>query len=363
MKRVNTAVWQEKYSRWQIKVQKDGTRKAFYSPIPGRTGQRECNQKADEWLDEGILHANTKSDKIFDMWIEELKITTSYCHWKQYESYGKIWIKPKIKHLNPEEITEQTLQTIVNYAFSKKLAKKALSNIAACSKAFIKYCRKSKLTTLLPENVYIPRQAPKKEKVILQPEDISKLFKYDNTLYNGKEIYELYINAYRFEVATGLRPGEVIGLKKNDITKNRINIRRAINQYQIETTGKNDNARRTFGITNTVRNILENQEKKLDELGIESEYVFPNESGDYIKPQVFYRRWVSYRDYIGISKVTPYELRHTFVSVVKCLPEGLLKPLVGHSKDMDTYGIYSHEITGDVDITAQKVDDIFKRIL
>lgn len=42
---------------------------------------------------------------------------------------------------------------------------------------------------------------------------------------------------------------------------------------------------------------------------------------------------------------------------------GFIKPLVGHSKDMDTYGIYSHEINGDVDITAQKVDDIFKRIL
>lgn len=61
--------------------------------------------------------------------------------------------------------------------------------------------------------------------------------------------------------------------------------------------------------------------------------------------------------------VTPYELRHTFVSAVKTLPEGYLKRLVGHSKDMDTYGVYSHEMTTDDAETAAMVQDIFKGIL
>lgn len=37
MKRTNTAVWMEKQKRWQIKVQKDGERRTFYSFKPGRT--------------------------------------------------------------------------------------------------------------------------------------------------------------------------------------------------------------------------------------------------------------------------------------------------------------------------------------
>ena len=52
-KRTNTAVWEEKYQRWRIAVQKDGVRKQFYSSTPGRTGQREANAKADQWLDTG----------------------------------------------------------------------------------------------------------------------------------------------------------------------------------------------------------------------------------------------------------------------------------------------------------------------
>ena len=51
-RRTNTAAWNGKH--WRIDVQKDGTRKSFYSSKPGRTGQREANAKADAWLEEGI---------------------------------------------------------------------------------------------------------------------------------------------------------------------------------------------------------------------------------------------------------------------------------------------------------------------
>ena len=40
-----------------------------------------------------------------------------------------------------------------------------------------------------------------------------------------------------------------------------------------------------------------------------------------------------------------------------------LKRFVRHSKDMDTYGVYSHEMDGDMTETATLVQDIFKQIL
>lgn len=63
MKRTNTAVWMEKYNRCQIKVQKDGLRKTFYSSTPGRTGQREANAKADAWLDENVINTRLNVKK------------------------------------------------------------------------------------------------------------------------------------------------------------------------------------------------------------------------------------------------------------------------------------------------------------
>lgn len=363
-KRTNTAVWLEKHNRWQINVQKDGERRSFYSSTPGREGKRECHQKADEWLDEGIVDQNTRLGTLYDSFISELKDTSGEEHYIQYKGYGKNWIKPKIGNVRMSDLSKHHFQKVINEAYKeKRLAKKTLSNIAGCMTAFLKYARESKATSLIIEKLSIPSGAVKGERVILQPTDLIILFQCDTTILYGKTVYELFINAYRFEVATGLRPGEVIGLKWQDIKDNKASIKRSINRLQHETRGKNENARRSFLLTPMAREILEKQREKLTALGITSDYVFPNEYGEYIPPQRYYRRWVNYRDCAGIAKASPYELRHTFVSIVKQLPEGLLKPLVGHSKDMDTYGTYSHEVEGDMEATADNIQRLFVQAL
>ena len=45
MKRTNTATWYESQRRWQIKVQKNGIRKTFYSGVTGRAGQASAMQR------------------------------------------------------------------------------------------------------------------------------------------------------------------------------------------------------------------------------------------------------------------------------------------------------------------------------
>ena len=47
----------------------------------------------------------------------------------------------------------------------------------------------------------------------------------------------------------------------------------------------------------------------------------------------------------------------------RVLPEGYLKQLVGHSKDMDTYGVYSHRMADDMSDTALMVQEVFSNIL
>ena len=64
-----------------------------------------------------------------------------------------------------------------------------------------------------------------------------------------------------------------------------------------------------------------------------------------------------------ISAITPYEMRHTFVSVNKEMPEGLKKLVVGHSRDMDTEGTYGHEMAGDLEKAAEYIDAAFRQLL
>ena len=362
-KRTNTAVWLEKYGRWQINVQKDGIRKTFTSSIPGRNGQREANRKADDWLDDNIDNASVRCDRLYDMWIEELKSTTSRSYWEQYAMYGRTRILPEIGRMKIERLTEQHLQNVINTGYKDGLAKKTLQNIKGCMTAFIKWCRKNKATTLFVENLTIPRNAEVGERSILQPSDLSVLFESDQTESHGKQCTELYINAYRFEVVTGLRPGEVIGLKWSDIHGQRLEIRRSINVYGEETKGKNTNARRIVALSPIASGILADQDALCRENGLKSEYVFCNEDSDHIAQSTYRHRWARYCIVNKITTTTPYELRHTFVSMMKQLPEGTLKQLVGHSRDMDTYGVYSHELDDDTKRTAAMLQETLSRYI
>ena len=61
----------------------------------------------------------------------------------------------------------------------------------------------------------------------------------------------------------------------------------------------------------------------------------------------------------GITQCTLYELRHTFVSIAANLPTGQLKQVIGHSQNMDTYGVYAHAINGQDKVIAENIEGIF----
>lgn len=359
--RTNTAKWVESRQRWQINVQKDGVRKTFTSSKPGRTGQREANKKADEWLDDNI----TKDIKVKDAWQQFLDYRQEVSHvdYKKVESFGRLYFLPTLGNKKVEKLSEQDLQNILDHAFrhpfdtnkAKQLSKKSLKNFMAFEKQFIKYCRKSKWTTLFPEDLRVPAAARSCEKHILQIGDLVKVMNIETTLYRGERVHDEYINYYRFQILTGLRPGELRGLQWDDIKGDVCTIRRSINNEGIETRGKNENALRSFVLIPMAVKALEDQRKWTGEI----KYIFPMPRMD-----TYYDRWRAYQKANGIEpQISLYEMRHTFVSATKSLPEGQLKQLVGHSKSMDTYGTYSHVLDNDAEETAEAVQNIFDTLL
>ncbi|MBE7053425.1 MAG: site-specific integrase [Ruminococcaceae bacterium] len=362
-KRTNVATWLEKYQRWQIKVQKDGIRKTFTSSTPGRKGKTECHIKADEWLEDDITNTKEKISSLFKKWLETLKITTSETNVRQYTSYYNNWINPNIGNIQIGNLNEQHLQDVINKAYRKGLSKKTLSNIRGCLLGFIKYCRKTKHTTLFPESLCVPKNAPEGERTILQPNDLKILFNSNKTIRYKDETDEFYINAYRFAVLTGLRPGELIGLQWQDIENDTVKLKRSINSDNKITNGKNKNAIRAFDLTEFAKKVIQDQWHLQMQCHIKSKFVFCNIYGGQIKQDNLLKRWKAYCKYNNITKCTMYEIRHTFVSLAKTLPEGMVKSLVGHSKSMDTFGTYGHEVSGERKSTAMELETIFEKYI
>ena len=353
-KRTNTAVWMKNQNRWQINVQKDGVRRSFTSSKPGRTGQREANAKADAWLDEG-LETNIRVDKLYAEYIESVRAKTSEENYSKLERDGRNHIIPVIGHLKINKLSEYHLQEVIDKAAEKGLSKKTLKNIKDALSGFLKYSRRKKATTLTTEFVDIPKSAPAKEKHILQPADFEILFSSDLSTWRTKVVHDDLINAYRLQALTGLRPGELIGLEWADVTATALHIKRSVNKQGKITKGKNENAVRSVALSELALKVIDDQRKKTK---VHTGRVFD------IPSQFFYwQNWKRYKEYNKISDVTPYELRHTFVSIAKILPEGQVKGLVGHSRNMDTFGIYGHEISGEQQEIANSLNKAFSKIL
>lgn len=353
-KRTNTAVWEEKYQRWRIAVQKDGVRKQFYSSTPGRTGQREANAKADQWLDTGTDPRGGRIDELYKDWYATLEQTTGTGNCRNVESRWRTRILPAVGRKRITSLTEQDLQNVVNKAFADGLSKKTLQSLCADMRAFCKYCRARKLTTFNPEGLRVPAGARPKGKTVLQPSSLLTLLNVDTTLYRGKRVHDDYIHAYRFQLLTGLRPGELLGLRWADIRGDMVYITRAVNVLGEQTQGKNQNAVRAFALSDRARAVLEQQRQVTGT----QESVF-----DLVSEAYYYKRWQVYCKSNGIPPISVYELRHSFVSVVKTLPAGEVKTLVGHSQTMDTFGVYSHALSGDAAAAAEDVNAAFDRLL
>ena len=373
-KRTNTAKWKYKNGRWcwHIRVCKDGKPHDCYDSTPGTKGQRACNQKADDWLDDGIVNGNTKVEKLYDMWIEDLETRTGTGHARQYKSFGENWIKPQIGHLKISKVGDDEGQGVINNAFKKGndgkgMAQKSLKNILNCYIAFIKYCRKrKKATKYIPdlEEITIPTTAAVGERTILQPEDIIKVFSCTDTVLYKKVVFDRYVHMYRLYIVLGPRPGELIAAQtKRDVKDGSLIIRESINIDHELTGGKNKNARRKNVLHEIAQGIIEDQKAMLKAEGPISKYLFPDQDGFAVKEENLLRRWHKFTEYNKITRCTLYELRHTFISMGKSLPISTLKKYVGHGLTMDTLKQYGHDVNGEDMEMAKSVGGVFKEII
>lgn len=343
-KRTNTAVWMENQSRWQIKVQKDGERRTFYSRKKGRVGQREANAKADAWLDDGIGKVQ-RFEKAWDLFIADQKGRVSASALHPIQSMGKVWILPAVGSKKLDSVTEAHLQQIINAAHQSGKSKKTLMDMRTNIKAFYKFCRKAKLSTMIPEDIMIPQSAPKVGKEILQPEHLRLLIEESRR--------DPDLAPYVLQALTGLRPGELLGLRKSDRRGNYIFVQRSINERGEITAGKTENARRRVLLVGDALTAWDSICREADEndlfLGI-SQKTYRYRLARFCQDQK-----------LGYT-VTPYGLRHTFVSIAKTLPAGLVKEQVGHSASMDTYGIYGHAIDADESLLGAALQGVFSAL-
>ncbi len=162
-------------------------------------------------------------------------------------------------------------------------------------------------------------------------------------------------NQYALLLQTGLRSGEMIGLRWIDVDfeKRVLHICRTM-EYR-HSTGewkigepKTKNSVRDVPLTQEAVNILKNQREKLTSLNIRStefsDFVFLCKKGTPIKNSTYDSKLFYYCDKAGIERFSMHVLRHTFAT--RCIEGGMrpktLQMILGHSTIGVTMNLYVH---------------------
>ncbi len=153
---------------------------------------------------------------------------------------------------------------------------------------------------------------------------------------------------YYVELATGLRRGELLGLKWEDIDLNHgiLRVKRQISRINgevVEAPLKTKNAYRTLPLAADTVDVLKMQRKKANG----SAWVFPAPDGGPISPDSVLNKLHRVLKRAGLPEVRFHDLRHTFATLA--LQNGVdiktVSGMLGHFSAGFTLDTYAHVTT------------------
>ena len=336
----------------------------------GKT-QAEVKEKLKKALVESGQIDFTKSGKYtvgtwMDEWFENVaKIKVRPSSHQTYKGYIDNHIKPNIGDIPLEKLTTMDLQKFYRKLLTRGrverieaenqpsgLSAKTVRNINQVISSAMDLAVAQKIIITNPTNAC---ELPKVEHREMQTIPEEQLQAY---LAEAKAtgVYEMYY----IELATGLRRGELLGLKwqdidwKNGIIKVRRQIARVDGQI-VEAPLKTKNSYRTVTISPQAIDVLKQQRAKTHD-----QYVFPSPNGGPISPDSVNNMLKRVLARAGIPKVRFHDLRHTFATIA--LQNGVdiktVSGMLGHFSAGFTLDTYAHVTTAAQKEAAQTMGNV-----
>ncbi len=331
--------------------------KVIYRNVLGKT-QAEVKEKLARAIEDSkgldVVKAGQYTvGRWMDVWFENYaKIKVRPSSYKTYKGYIENHIKPSIGKIPLSKLTTLEVQALYRKLLTsgrverteskqqpKGLSAKTVRNINQVISSAMELAKSQKLILSNPTDGCALPKVEHKEMKTLTADQLAAFFREAK----NSGMFEMYY----LELATGLRRGELLGLKRGDINleTGAIQIKRQVARIDgevVEAPLKTKNSYRTLSIGADAVEILKEQRSK-----VAGEYVFPSSNGGPISPDSVLHMLHRVLERAGLPKIRFHDLRHTFSTLV--LQNGVdiktVSGMLGHYSAGFTLDTYAHVTT------------------
>ncbi len=365
------SVYQRKDGRWVASMSLEGRkRKDFY----GETKKEVLDQlkTALYQQQQGTLMTGPRQTvaNFLTHWLEETHKRNIRLHtYQNYQDLLRLHILPVIGHHQLQKLSPQHLETL----YAKKLDEGLSEGVVQIMHAMLhKALDTAVLWNILPFNVCDKVTAPRQKRHEMQtltPEQAQQFLK----AAQEHRLKALFVLA----LATGMRKGEIAGLKWQDInmTYGTLHVRRTISYVNkigiIESEPKTEQGRRSivlpaFAMEALKEHRLLQLEERLraGELWQDHDLVFSTATGDYINPtSTLLKIFKTILKKAGLPDMRFHDLRHSAATLLLSMGvhAKVIQELLGHSQISITMNIYGHVLPSMQQDAMEKMNSLLQK--
>lgn len=273
---------------------------------------------------------------------------------KTYRSYRQLYehhLKDSIGRLDLKKLTHMHVQRLINEKDKAGYAPNTVDRIRATLRSALAIAWKQGLVAEnVAQRVSVPKKV-KKDPTFLQPEEAKRLIEVAGQTRFG--------NLIELALHTGMRIGEVTGLRwsdvdfDNEILRVRVQLQRVESKLVLREL-KSASSRRSLPLTARALDALKRE--KAEQLLLKSvlgerfanpmDLVFLNAEGRPMDQKHVHKHLKSALSGAGLPDVSFHSLRHTAASLMVAagVPLQVVKDQLGHSSILLTSGTYAHMV-------------------
>lgn len=293
-----------------------------------------------------------------------------------YEMNIRIHVRPVLGEMLMMDVRPEHLQKFFNLKAENGLSSESVKKLRNILSGAFSQAIKNQLISRNPCDMTVLPRVSRKEFRVLTTEEQNKLI----DAVKGDRLEATFVVA----LSTGLRIGELLALKWNDIDSNGVlRVKRSLGRVQTnfdDSKGtkteilfqetKTKKGVRSIPIVSNVQALLKLHKHKqnLERVEFASLYnnqdlIFCTELGKPLEPRNLMRKFYSTIEKIGINKANFHCLRHTFAT--RAIENGMnikvLQEILGHASITTTLDTYSHVLPETKTEQMKILNDLFKR--